>query len=91
MPIEVRVFCKTFVKALNIAILLSMISLVARELGLKKTALEKRRREFSGIPAELIRYADAVDIVTKLAYYKQRVSNNAMISQIVPITDEICQ
>ena len=49
-----------------------MISLVARELGLKKTALEKRQREFSGIPAELIRYADAVDIVIKLAYYKQK-------------------
>ena len=68
-----------------------MISLVARELGLKKTALEKRRREFSGIPAELIRYADAVDIVIKLAYYKQRASNNTMLRQIIPSTDEIYQ
>ena len=63
-----------------------MISLVARELG-----LEKRRREFSAILAELIRYADAVDIVIKLAYYKQRASNNAMLRQIVPSTDEIYQ
>ena len=68
-----------------------MISLVARELGLKKTVLEKRQREFSGIPAELIRYADAVDIVIKLAYYKQKASNNATLRQIVPSTDEIYQ
>ena len=68
-----------------------MISLVARELGLKETALEKRQREFSGIPAELIRYADAVNIVIKLAYYKQKASNNATLRQIVPSTDEIYQ
>ena len=54
-------------------------------------AQEKWQREFSAIPAELIRYADAVDIVMKLAYYKQRASNNAMLRQIVPSTDEIYQ
>ena len=29
-------------------------------------SLEKRRREFSGIPAELIHYVDAIDYVMKL-------------------------
>ena len=60
-----------------------------KKIRVGKTALEKRRRGFSGIPAELIRYADAVDFVIKLAYYKQRASNNAMLRQIVPSTDEI--
>ena len=54
-----------------------------------KTALEKRRREFSGIPAELIHYTDAVDNVIKLVYYKQRASNNVMLRQTVPSPDEI--
>ena len=47
VPIEVRVLCKTFVKELNVPLLLSMISLVARELG-----LEKRSTEFCWFPAD---------------------------------------
>ena len=53
--------------------------------------MEKRRRRFSGIPSELICYADAVDFVIKLTYHKQRASKNAMPRQIVPSTDEIYQ
>ena len=86
MPIEVRAFCKTFVKALNIVLMLSIISPAARE-----TALEKRRRGFSGIPVELIRYADAVNFVIKLANYKQRANKNAVIRQVFRSTDEIYQ
>ena len=77
---------QTFVKALNIVLMLSIISPATRE-----TALEKRRRGFSGIPAELIRYADAVNFIIKLADYKQRAIKNAIIRQVVPSTDEIYQ
>ena len=62
-----------------------------KKIRVGKTALEKRRRGFSGIPAELIRYADAVDFLIKLAYDKQKASNNAMFRQIVPSTDEVYQ
>ena len=31
------------------------------------------------------------DIVKKIAYYEQKASNNAMLRQIVPSTDEIYQ
>ena len=46
VPIEVRVFCKTFVKALNIALLLSMISLTARELGVEKWHWKNGKEDF---------------------------------------------
>ena len=36
VPIEVRVFCKTYVKALNIALLFLMVSPAAKKLGLVK-------------------------------------------------------
>ena len=38
---------------------------------------------------ELLRYADAVDIVIILAYHKQRTSKKRMLRQIVPSTDGI--
>ena len=67
-----------------------MIALVARELGLKKQHWKNGEKNFlEFLQNSLIRYVDAVDIVIKLAYYKQRVSNNAMLSQIVPNTDQI--
>ena len=104
VSIEVRVFCKTSVKALNISLLLSMISPAARELevaqdawllegtppylefsvwsridvvsvdkvttSLELLALEKWRRGFSGILAELIHYGDAIDYVMKLRFLR---------------------
>ena len=50
-----------------------------------KTALERRQRGFSGIPSELTRNADAVDFVTKLAYYKQGASKHEMLRQMFQI------
>ena len=46
VPIEVRVFCRTSVKALNIVLLLSIISLGARELGLEKRHWENGKEDF---------------------------------------------
>ena len=53
--------------------------------------MEKRRRGFSGIPSELMCYADAVDFVIKLAYHKQKAIKNAVPRQIVLSTDKIYQ
>ena len=46
VPIEIRAFCKTFLKALNIALLLSMISLVATEFGLEKRHWKNGEQDF---------------------------------------------
>ena len=75
--IEVRVFCKTFVKALNIALLLSMISLDARELGLEKEHWEIGEEYF----LEFLQNSSTMltHFVIKSAYYKQRARNNAML------------
>ena len=77
MLIEVRVFCKTFVKALNIALLLSMISLDARELGLEKEHWEIGEEYF----LEFLQNSSTMltHFVIKSAYYKQRARNNAML------------
>ena len=68
---EVRVLWKTFVKALNIALLLLMISPVARELGVEKQHWKNGEQNFLEFQ-RIYRYADAVDFVIKLDYYKQR-------------------
>ena len=93
VPIEVRVFCKTFVfcKTTKNCLIAFNDIFGCKRIRVGKREVEKRRRGFSGIPAELIRYAGAVNFVIKLAYYKQRASNNAMLRQIVPSTDEIYQ
>ena len=46
VPIEVRIFCKTFVKSLNIALLFSMISPTARELGVEKWHWKNGKEDF---------------------------------------------
>ena len=46
MSLEIRVFWKAFVKALNIALLLSMISPVARELGVEKQHWKNSKDDF---------------------------------------------